>query len=377
LKRNGNRPETAPLVEDILGGSVIAPHAMQLNPLARALGMTFEEQYVMVEAMFQFMAEIDLTPLDKNMLGQNLRYVYENAEDPSFSALHQAFGDFYVKPAAEGESQTLEQRFANEMYESAFKLQKITDSFRSGVYGRVFSGDGEAFVSLIEQRIQSWDFKNIEGKLRSLIEIVINAIDTSAIMPDPDLDKDDPQYGMPKHPERIANYIAQDEAYEALGNLHFIRAEYRRMKTQREHGSTTVMLFHRLSDLQNAIGAAGSEQARLADNMLNEIEVWLIGRQTKKELPVLRAFFDLPEYVLQSLPTLPKGHFWVVAPWHRAPFEIVVIGSPLDIEAFNTDQANHKLLRKYRETGNLQHYFDFLEETTPDIDEEGVVIERQ
>lgn len=375
IKRNDGIPETAPLVEGILKGKVISPLEIKLNPLARALGMTFEEQYVMVEAMFQYKIGEKLTILDHDLLSQNLRNVYYNATQPSFDALSDSLENFRIDPTANNLHPTLEQRFENEVYASIFKLKKISDLFRSGVYGRIFSGNGEEFVSLIEQRIVSIDLKGVDDDVRSLIEIVTNALDTSAIMPDPDLDPSDPNYGKPKFPNRIPTNITQDEAYNIWANLHSARSEYRRLKTQREHGITTVTLFHRLSDLQNAIGTADSEQARLANNALNEIEVWMIGRQTKKELPVIRQFFDLPEYVIQSLPTLAKGHFWVVVPWHSAPFEIVVIGSSMEVAAFNTDQANHKLMRKYRETGKVQYYLDFLDETTPEINDDGELVE--
>ena len=127
------------------------------------------------------------------------------------------------------------------------------------------------------------------------------------------------------------------------------------------------MIFHRLRDFFEAIG--NDATSRKARNAINEIKVWLIGRQNKDALDDIRTFFTLPEYVVNSLPTLAKGHFWLILPG-MPPLLIAVIGTQTAIKLFHTEDAHSDLLKLYFETGDTKYYITYLEKTTPE-DTEG------
>lgn len=360
LKHNKGRPETSPLL-DLMGCKPILPKQVKLNPLARALGLTYEEMHTMVILMLQYVRGEKLDLYISSALNQELKHMYDDlSHEPSFPRLHELLKN-YQFVVDENDNR---RGFEREFRKGAVDLQLTAELFMTGLFGQLFAGDSTEIIELLKQPVVSWDFHGIEATERSVIEIVMNAINMSAILPDPNLKEGDEKYELPKHPERIPHYIFMDEAWSAWGNLEVAKAAYSSLKTQRSTGITTVMLFHRLADLQDAIGNDNSDQFKLARNAIREIEVWLIGRQHQSALASIREFFELPEYVIQSLTSLPKGHFWVTAPWEPAPFLVAIIGTRLEIASFNTDAANRGLLGKYFRTRKAKDYIDYLQQTT-------------
>lgn len=363
---NAGRPETAPLIVDLFGCTVIQVKYIRLNPLSRLWDMTLNEQYNMVIKMIEVDSKRRPKAIERNVLDACLKINY-GLDNPSFPTLVQILCDYEAPVSAKADEDSKKPRLHKRMYKkwqaqllekAAFDLSQAIENLGTASYGSVFSdADDALLLKLIEQRAQSWDFKDIDDVTRSVIEVFRGAVEMSALAPK---DPGNPKSG-PKHPERLPKYILRDEAYNAWFNKFFADAEFLRMKTLREHDITLVMCFQHLSDFTEAVG---STKAR---NVLKEIPVWLVGRQHEMDLPDLRKFLKLPWHVLNTLPTLPKGHFWLSMPG-RAPVLIFIMGTDVEIEHFVTNQANLALLKRYFETHDTKQYVNWLKDTSPAVD---------
>jgi hypothetical protein len=350
LKHNNmGEPETAPLISKLLGCTVIEVSKISLNPLSKLWDFTYDEQYELVKTMIQVRRKTTLKDVEEELLDIHLRASYDSEEDSSFVELADSIQDYRADRDRYTEAQ------ATHLEHLALDLSAAVRNLTRGKLGKIFKKHthDDELLKLIEQQAKSWDFKDIKDDVRSVIEVFRGMIEMSALsLKDPE----DPLSG-PKHPERVAQYIGRDEAYDAWGNEQFSNFEFTRMKTLRERDLTLMMCFHRLADFLDSVGTAK------ARNVIREIPIWLIGRQTKADLKDIRDFLHLPEFVVQSLTTLPKGHFWLIIP--SGARLITVLGTELEIKTFVTNQANEALLQMYFETGDLQYYMDWLEETTP------------
>ena len=356
LKHNNmGEPETVPLITDKLGCTVIEVSKVSLNPLSKLWDFTYDEQFELVKTMIQVRRKSPMQDIEEELLDIHLRASYDSDEPGSFEELADAVKMYRADREHYTEAQ------ATHLERLALELSAAVRRLTMGKLGNIFRkhSNDEELLKLIEQQAKSWDFKDIKADARSVIEVFRGMIEMSALsLKDPQ----DPTSG-PKHPERVAQYIGRDEAYDAWSNEQFSDFEFTRMKTLRERDLTIMMCFHRLADFLSSVGSAK------ARNVIREIPIWLIGRQTKADLDDIREFLHPPEFVLRSLQTLPKGHFWLIMPG-RAPRLITVLGTEAEIKGFVTNQANEALLQKYFETGELQYYMEWLEETSPVIEEE-------
>jgi hypothetical protein len=90
----------------------------------------------------------------------------------------------------------------------------------------------------------------------------------------------------------------------------FLRSSW---KLARARGVANVAVCHRASDL-SASGAAGSEEARLAEGLLADSETVVCYAQPASELDCLASVLGCPASELAVLPSLPRG----VALWRVA-----------------------------------------------------------
>jgi len=108
-------------------------------------------------------------------------------------------------------------------------------------------------------------------------------------------------------------FVVVDEAWAVLSELavgRFLRSSW---KLARARGVANVAVCHRASDL-SASGAAGSEEARLAEGLLADSETVVCYAQPASELPSLAALLGCSPASLSLLPSLPRG----VALWRVA-----------------------------------------------------------
>lgn len=387
LKRNKMaRPETAPLVTDLLGSQVIDPHSAHLNPLSRKIGMTFNEQVTLLTQLIQLRLTVEkfTTPM-LAVLKHVLRLARANPHvDPSFPVLQDLLRAYVPEglehkggfPAGvtNGHHATpdLLARNPEVFEEAALQLYLALDAYKDGEFLGMFTGDSSEIVKLLEQRAVSFDLKALTPMARSALEIVLSAVMTSAMMPE----DDDPEL-KPKHPERVPHAEGIDEAWSEWGNPVVAGTLYNKSKTKREQGRTTISCFHRLRDLQDAI--PDPQAQKMAANAINEIEVWFIFRQgSKQDVDSLKEFFGnrLPDHVTGTLRTLKKGFCWMIIPG-ESPVLIMVMGTPTTVGAFVTEGAHRELLERWYRTGNAKYYSQYLTATTPKDDEESDTIEEE
>lgn len=354
LKRNNNkRPETAPLVEDLLKCVVIQANKIRMNPLSPLWEFTLDELYGLVKTMLEVWWERSLTAKEEHLLDHYLGIIYD-LEERNFSMLAEKIASYRAE-------KHLTPKQGQSMEATALELSKMVLAFTRGDLGKLFgdNGNDDELRKLIGQFAKSWDFHGINTKERSIIEVFRGAIESSALSP---INPADPN-SKPRHPERVPQFIGRDEAYDAWQNAFFAAAEFLRLKTLRERDITIAMCFHRLADFLSSVG---SKKAR---NALREISVWFIGRQSEADKKDLREFLNLPENVLRTLPNLPKGHFWLIMPGSE-PRLFTVIGTPLELRTFVTNQANEAQLERYLESMDLSIYMDWLVQTSPEPEEE-------
>jgi type IV secretory pathway VirB4 component len=97
-----------------------------------------------------------------------------------------------------------------------------------------------------------------------------------------------------------------DEAWAILRHLEIARWLQASWKLSRQYGIANVAVIHRLSDLR-AAGAAGSEQAALAQGLLADSETRVIYGQSTSETAQARELLGLTDVEADILPELGRG----------------------------------------------------------------------
>jgi hypothetical protein len=113
--------------------------------------------------------------------------------------------------------------------------------------------------------------------------------------------------------EATQTLLVVDEAWAVLSDVavgRFLRSSW---KLARARGVANIAVCHRASDL-SASGAAGSEEARLAEGLLADSETVICYAQPASELPSLASLLGCSVADLDVLPRLPRG----VALWRVA-----------------------------------------------------------
>lgn len=363
-----NRPETASLITDIFKCEVIDPTVVPLNYFSRAFGFTLAEHIELttdiIEVWRSFTGKSPLSLEEEEVLRQLLRKMY-GMEVRSFKQLAK-LARRYIPDVDAKDELDIAARYVEDLRHAAFNLYLSLNNFVEGDLARIFGGeDDDKFARLIEQRAVSIHYKNLDDNERTLVELVMSLVQRTAVE---EIELSDGKKRR-RFPNRVQHYIVQDEAYSSWTNLRFAQRQYKRKKTQRESGIGLVEIFHQLTDLLEAIGAAGSEQARLARNSLNEISIWIVGRQNKSQWPILKSVLGMPDEILRTLPGLKKGHFYIKIPG-KAWRLVWVRGTKRAIEKFNTEGATTELLQRYFEDHDNDAYIQWLEATSPEIEEE-------
>ena len=104
----------------------------------------------------------------------------------------------------------------------------------------------------------------------------------------------------------VRRIIALDEAWKLLSNLATARWLQDSYKLARAHGTQNIAIVHRLSDL-SAAGAAGSEQAQLAQGLLKDTQTQVVFQQPPGELAQVRELLGLNEVEAEMVGSLPVG----------------------------------------------------------------------
>jgi hypothetical protein len=128
--------------------------------------------------------------------------------------------------------------------------------------------------------------------------------------------------------------LVVDEAWAVLSELAVARYLRSSWKLARANGLANIAVCHRASDL-GAVGAAGSEQSRLAEGLLADSETVVCYAQPASELPALAGLLGCTREELEVLPRLRRGvALWVVG---RRRFLVEHLVGPDELALVDTD----------------------------------------
>jgi hypothetical protein len=129
-----------------------------------------------------------------------------------------------------------------------------------------------------------------------------------------------------------------------LGELAIVRWMREGIKLSRQFGTSWWLVLHKVGDLA-AVGAAGSEQAQVAQSLLDDLEIRVIYAQAAGEIARHGDLLGLTETEKALLPRLGHGQ----ALWKLGERSAVVLHrlSPAEMALVNSDQAMHRT--RYRD----------------------------
>jgi hypothetical protein len=266
--------------------------------------------------------------------------------------------DAYVIASVGGDKEKsspghIAQFFRKQYLEAAHDLYIRLLNMRRGRLGRFLGGEGNTLLRQMELPMVSFDLKGAGDDLKTVAYIIMWTLRANALQHN--------------YQPRISFLNINDEAYEAWRNLAFARAMYLASKTLRERDAIEGAMLQRLRDM-HSVSSAGSEQARYAENWLNEIPVWFIGRLPRTEWPLLKERFGLEQHILDTLPDLHTGFFWLIV-GNLPPRQVFVLSTPEEIERYETNQALKELAREHRGKPVLyRSYIERYEEILRSLD---------
>jgi type IV secretory pathway VirB4 component len=105
---------------------------------------------------------------------------------------------------------------------------------------------------------------------------------------------------------RRHTYVVVDEAWVPLSELAIVRWMREGIKLSRRYGASWWLVLHKVGDLA-AVGAAGSEQARVAQSLLDDLEIRVVYAQAAGEIARHGELLGLTETERALLPQLGQG----------------------------------------------------------------------
>ena len=143
---------------------------------------------------------------------------------------------------------------------------------------------------------------------------------------------------------RHHTYVVVDEAWVPLGQPAIARWLREGIKLSRQYGTSWWLLLHKVGDLA-AVGAAGSEQARVAQSLLDDLEIRVIYAQASGEIAKHGDLLGLTATERALLPRLGQGRgLWKIGERSAVVTHRI---SPAEERLVDTDQAIH--ISRYRE----------------------------
>jgi type IV secretory pathway VirB4 component len=143
---------------------------------------------------------------------------------------------------------------------------------------------------------------------------------------------------------RHHTYVVVDEAWVPLGELAIVRWMREGIKLARQYGTSWWLVLHKVGDLA-AVGAAGSEQARVAQSLLDDLEIRVVYAQAAGEIARHGDLLSLTETERAMLPKLGQGR----ALWKIGERSAVVQHRTSQAEATLVDSDQAMYRTRYRE----------------------------
>jgi type IV secretory pathway VirB4 component len=143
---------------------------------------------------------------------------------------------------------------------------------------------------------------------------------------------------------RHHTYVVVDEAWVPLGQPAIARWLREGIKLARQYGTSWWLVLHKVGDLA-AIGAAGSEQARVAQSLLEDLEIRIVYAQSQGEIARHGELLGLTDTEKALLPKLGQGRgLWKIGERSAVVQHRI---SPAEAALVDSDQAMHR--SRYRD----------------------------
>jgi type IV secretory pathway VirB4 component len=139
-------------------------------------------------------------------------------------------------------------------------------------------------------------------------------------------------------------YVVVDEAWVPLAQPAIARWLREGIKLARQYGTSWWLVLHKVGDLA-AVGAAGSEQATVAQSLLEDLEIRIIYAQSQGEIARHGDLLGLTETEKELLPKLGQGRgLWKIGERSAVVQHRI---SPAEDALVDSDHAMHRT--RYRE----------------------------
>jgi AAA-like domain len=140
--------------------------------------------------------------------------------------------------------------------------------------------------------------------------------------------------------------VVVDEAWVPLAQPAIARWLREGIKLSRQYGTSWWLVLHKVGDLA-AVGAAGSEQARIAQSLLDDLEIRIVYAQAAGEIAKHGELLGLTATERALLPKLGHGR----ALWKIGEHSVVAQHrlSPAEERLVDSDAAMHR--SRYRDEG--------------------------
>jgi hypothetical protein len=143
---------------------------------------------------------------------------------------------------------------------------------------------------------------------------------------------------------RHHTYVVVDEAWVPLSELAIVRWLREGIKLARQYGTSWWLVLHKVGDLA-AVGAEGSEQARVAQALLEDLEIRIIYAQAAGEIARHGDLLGLSETERALLPKMGQGRgLWKIGERSAVVQHRI---SPAEAALVDSDHAMHRT--RYRE----------------------------
>lgn len=313
IRRNNARPEYKKLC-DYLGIKQVPLSDFRLNMLAADLGMKPHELLLMVARSLQLELHRKLSTHEMKSLRHALKLLLEYFKDEADMAalmaclrrlkesvilryeseIEQGAGGKHAERLAKMDRALgYKAKLSSGLLKAAYELADTLENLLDGVYGEMFGGDHSlASIMKANKGLVVFDFSELTEEALTQVMAMMWQVKTSAMRRgDHDL-----YYDIEVH----------DENHKFWRNLEYARAMYTFLKQIRSTSTFVILNTHRLRDYES-VGAVGSEQYQLATNMIEDIDMWLLGRHTPTAAKDTQKHLDLTDEETERLPELERG----------------------------------------------------------------------
>lgn len=312
------RPEYSKLCK-LLEIEEISPTDYRLNPLAQDTGLKQHELLTMLVRSFQLDQGRKLSPLEVKALRYGLKMLqeyfaeeadpfelmrclrrmtrkavlrYQSKVESGGRNKSDALLRKYILAEANGLLEA-ETQVTSDVIETSRSLADILENMLDGEYGEMFGGEhSPAGMMKASKGMVVIDMSGLTGSALTQFLAMNSAIKTSAM----------------RRGDHSLYYDLEihDENYELWKDPEYALSTHTFLKQIRSTGTIVFLNTHRLSDYQT-VGSESSQQYKLANNMIDDVGIWLLGRHTPKAAEDTAKRLNLTDEERLQLLTLERG----------------------------------------------------------------------